>query len=208
MCAAVLLAAMALSGTQVLRYFPLWLAGCVVAVVPWRLPAALQRMATVITAGVLLVVLVVCLRPNAHLYLADVAICTVFTALLWVMVQNHRKHLNGRYVWCAQGLARISYTLYATHLPLLVFACAWAARQWKPQTLSWHSGAQLGVAYAVVFALSIVLYMLFERNTVAVRRRIEAVVGRYRNKGTPGVVAEASQLISSETAPPSLHSTH
>jgi len=177
-CGLALLAAVAISRVHVLEYFPLWLAGCAVAVVPWRLPAALQRTAAAIATGILLVVLLVGLRPNSHLYLADVAICLAFTTLLWVMVQNRRKRLNGAYAWCAQGLARISYTLYASHFPLLVFVCAWAAPQWKPQPLSWHTAAQLGAAYALVFVLSIMLYMLFERNTVALRRKIEALLGR------------------------------
>jgi len=187
----VLLAAMALCGLPVLKYFPLWLAGCAVAVAPWRLPAVLQRTSAAAATTVLLVVLVVCLRPNGHLYLADVAICIAFTALLWVMVQNRRKRLNGAYTWCAQGVARISYTLYATHFPLLVFACAWALPQWKPQPSSWHSGTRLGAAYLVVFVLSIILYMLFERNTVAVRRKIETLLER-RNRGRLAVMAEAS----------------
>jgi peptidoglycan/LPS O-acetylase OafA/YrhL len=175
----VLLAAIAVSGPHVLKYFPLWLAGCAVALVPWRLPAALQRTAAAIGTSALLVVLVVCLRPNSHLFLADIAICIAFTTLLWIMAQNRRNHLNGAYSWCAQGLARISYTLYATHFPLLVFVCAWAAPQWKPQPLSWHTAARLGAAYAVVFGVSILLYMLFERNTVAARRKIEALLHGY-----------------------------
>jgi peptidoglycan/LPS O-acetylase OafA/YrhL len=186
----VLLAAMAICGLPVLRYFPLWLAGCAVAAISWRLPAAFQRTSAAAATAVLLIVLVVCLRPNDHLYLADVAICLAFTALLWVMVQNRRKRLNGAYTWCAQGLARISYTLYATHVPLLVFACAWAAPQWKPQPLSWHTCIQLGTAYAVVFVLAILLYMLFERNTVAVRREIEDILKRHRRREIPHVLAE------------------
>jgi peptidoglycan/LPS O-acetylase OafA/YrhL len=187
-----LIAAMALSGPPVLKYFPLWLAGCAVALIPWRVPAGLQRVCCAIATGVLLVVLVVGLRTNSHLYLVDVAICATFTTLLWIMVQNRCKDLNAAYTWCAQGLARISYTLYATHFPLLVFAAALAAPQWSPQPLSWRSGLYLGAAYAVIFALSVLLYMLFERNTIAVRRAVASFIDRCRNRGRRRVLAAPS----------------
>ncbi len=69
---------------------------------------------------------------------------------------------------CARGLSEISYTLYATHFPLL--AAAWFALLAPEQAAPGVRTAAIGGALlAASIALAVVMWWLFERNTPVVR---------------------------------------
>ena len=90
--------------------------------------------------------------------------------------------LAGLYARVAEGLSDISYTLYATHFPLLAFV--WfsfiAPRQWPPNSMS------LALAVALValsLAAAVVTWWCFERNTRRVRRIAMRLLQRERAQG-------------------------
>jgi peptidoglycan/LPS O-acetylase OafA/YrhL len=170
--AVLLLALMLFCGRNVVQYFPLWLAGCAVAVLPLRLPASLQRLVTGSLTVFLLATCAFCLRAHLNLYVADLWICIVFSALLWAIVHNKRVGVNALYRHGAQSLARMSYTLYATHYPLLIFACALLMPVWSPRALSGRVLVQTLLVYLAVFIVSMGVYLLFERNTDKIRGRL------------------------------------
>jgi peptidoglycan/LPS O-acetylase OafA/YrhL len=77
-------------------------------------------------------------------------------------------HVGGIYARVATGLSEISYTLYATHFPLLalIWFTAIAPMQWTPGFTSLAVG--LG-ALALTLAYATVIWWCFERNTLRVR---------------------------------------
>ena len=163
-------------GKGVAMYFPLWLAGCLVAVLPAKLPARLQRL-SVGTLSVLMLATFACgLKLRISSYVADVAIALVFSVLLWVILQNPRATLNPVYTFLARSMARMSYTLYTVHVPLLVFACALLSPVWHPQRFSFHLLRELAAVYLVTFLIATILYLLFERNTDTLRTWISTLL--------------------------------
>lgn len=77
--------------------------------------------------------------------------------------------MAGAYRRLAVGLSEISFTLYATHFPLLalVYFTLIAPKQVQPDTTALLVGAAL---LAAAIAQAVVLWWLFERHTPAVRR--------------------------------------
>lgn len=163
-------------GKGVAMYFPLWLAGCGVALLPARIPAKAQRFAVGILSGLLLITLMCGLRLPLPRPVADVAIALVFAGLLWAILHNQRTNLNRVYGFLAKSLAKVSYTLYTVHVPLLVFGCALVSPVWHPQRFSSHLVAELSAVYLGTLLITVTMYALFERNTEVVRARIGSIL--------------------------------
>jgi peptidoglycan/LPS O-acetylase OafA/YrhL len=175
--AVLLLAAMLFCGRHVAQYFPLWLLGSAVAVLPLRIPASIQRLVTGTLTVLVLATFALCLRVHLNLYVADLWICFVFSALLWAIAHDKRVQVNSLYRYTAQSLARISYTLYSVHYPLLVFACALLMPVWSPQVLSGGVLVQILLVDLAVLIVSIGVYLLFEHNTDKIRLWLQTLPG-------------------------------
>ncbi len=156
-------------GKGVAIYFPLWLAGCLVAVLPTKLPRWQQRPAVAILSVLLLATCACCLKFAVPSYVADLAIACIFSVLLWIILQNPRTTLSPIYAFLAKSMAKMSYTLYAVHVPLLVFFCALLSPVWHPQRLSTSLLKEVAAVYLVTFLVATLMYLLFERNTSVLR---------------------------------------
>jgi peptidoglycan/LPS O-acetylase OafA/YrhL len=165
----VLLALMWFCGPRVAMYFPLWLAGCGVAMLPQWKPRPVHRWLTPTFGLALCATLFLGLRGGMNLYVADVLICVAFSALLWAMLHNQRRTLNRAYTRAAQGMAGMSYTLYTVHFPLLVLTSAMLSPVWHPAPMSARVLEEMVVSYVSVFAVATGMYFLFERNTEQIR---------------------------------------
>ena len=170
--AVLLFAVMLFCGRHVVQYFPLWLFGCAVAVLPLRIPASMQRLVTGSLTVLLLATFALCLRGHLNLYVADLWICIVFSALLWAILHNKKVQINSLYRHGAQSLASMSYTLYSVHYPHLSVACALLMPVWSPRALSGHVLVQMLLVYLAIFIVSIGVYLLFERNTDKIRNKL------------------------------------
>ena len=163
-------------GKGVATYFPLWLAGCLVAVLPARLLRWQQRPAVAALGVLLLATCAGCVKSPIPSYIADLAITLVFSVLLWVILQNPRTSLSPVYAFFARSMAKMSYTLYAVHVPLLVFFCAFLSPVWHPQRLSSSLLRELAAVYLVTFLIATLMYMLLERNTSILRGWLRATI--------------------------------
>ncbi len=163
-------------GKGVAIYFPLWLAGCLVAVLPTRMLRWQQRPAVAALGMLLLAICACCLKYSVPSYVADLAIALVFSVLLWVILQNPRTSLSPVYAFCAKSMAKMSYTLYAVHVPLLIFFCALLSPIWHPQRLSFPLLRELVAVYFVTFVIATLMYLLFERNTRLLRSWLSATI--------------------------------
>lgn len=87
------------------------------------------------------------------------------------------RDLGHQYRRLAHALSEISYTLYATHFPLLalLYFCAIAPHQWPPGPAMFTIGA---VMLCASLLLAWAMWWCFERNTVAVRNAALRFLGR------------------------------
>lgn len=156
-----------------------WIAGAGAA---WlldarRLHAAFIRPAAVVVLAAALLALIA-LSKAGRLPVGGLAVDLMlglfFAALLPGLARMPRP--TGVYERVATGLSEISYTLYATHFPLLamIWFVGLAPAQWPPSPASIAIGIA-AVAVAVVYACA--LWWCFERNTPAVRRAVQARLG-------------------------------
>ena len=159
-------------GTELSRYFIIWLFGVVVSMVPLTLPEGRRRLATVAACAAMVLAMVGILRVHLSLYLSDLILSTVFFVFLWTILHSKRATVNATYRWLAQGLSKMSYTLYAVHLPFLAVVSAILMPEWHAWTLSLRSVTMLLGVYAVVFAASWLMYFTFERNTDSIRKKL------------------------------------
>jgi peptidoglycan/LPS O-acetylase OafA/YrhL len=158
----------------------IWVAGALASYVPGRLLSNLQvrtgalLILIVATAVIFISVIIDKIWPGLA---SDVVLGCAFAGVLPVLSQlpNWGKRLPSLgkiYKTAANSLANVSYTLYATHFPVLAFIWFVAL---APRKLPLGEGAillmtALGTA---AFALAVVMWWIFERNTDRLRRALE-----------------------------------
>lgn len=169
----------------ILLYFPIWLMGTAIA---WAEPCRLLCRPAVFRAACLMSFLTfLALMFAGHvgavksLFGNSVIVMDYLTALgfsgfLYVLVHDQRGHQVSVYTTRAQQLAGMSYTLYAVHMPLLVFLRSQliTGRPWELGIVT----AALGIGLAVVcFVYALIISWLTEARTPDVRRFVDALTG-------------------------------
>lgn len=168
-------------GDGILRGFLCWLLGAVLAVLPP--PAAIapriRRMAMVIAALLLLTQLVLTYAPapfnleKGGFDQSDLILGAIFSVLMYFSLHDSLS-VSDFYRKTAKFSASVSYTLYLTHMPVLVFLAAWLGKRWYPSLQ--HLSDAVGIlCIPIVYAIGI--WFLFERRTDTLRRKAEALVG-------------------------------
>ena len=174
---AVFAAALWFVGKQIVLYFPIWLLGTAVCLLPlidrwkhahrpWVTAAALA-----LFGGVLCAVHTNMWKAQVgESQLAiDYALGISFALVLYFLIHNQSPAKDDRYAALSRTAAGFSYTLYLTHMPLLVFVrAAWRpASPWQPDLP--HEA--LAVALSVLcLVYAYVVSRLTEARTSSVRR--------------------------------------
>jgi peptidoglycan/LPS O-acetylase OafA/YrhL len=164
----------------IVQYFPIWLLGAVVALLPvW--PRAMNRpvVCVMLPLGVFTVIVAATHASVVRAWLggsswaADLVNAVAFAGCLYLVLHDRRPAARDAYGWSAGRLSACSFSLYLVHLPLLVFLRAWLVpgRPWSPSVAT--LGAALVVA-TVAFVYALVFSRLTEANTAVVRRRVLA----------------------------------
>jgi peptidoglycan/LPS O-acetylase OafA/YrhL len=191
-CAAGFLIGCAISGTEVLKLFLVWLLGAAVAYYQPSIEGALRRLAPSTLAAVRLVAsaglaaAVFCWSASPgfiHWRVGEAAVGLTTACLLAVVLDDvHWRGIHGRLLRGLSGYARASYSLYAIHLPILAFVAAALIarpeRRWQPDQ------AHLAKGVLVVLAIVLIAWVFAtftEMNTDRVRI---ALMRRNRNKET------------------------
>lgn len=185
--ALVLLIALSAPGGYHLFGFLLWLTGVMAARIA-DTPATSRR-------GALAIFLLALLLPgllSAHGHwierLTDALIALSFAHLLVSVRRDARKlpalcefRLHAR-------LSEFSYSLYATHLPVIVFACALSQRVagagWRQQTETPAQWLAAGAVAAISVGVSYLFHLRFERRTGALRAWANERLARRRLRET------------------------
>jgi peptidoglycan/LPS O-acetylase OafA/YrhL len=157
----------------------IWLMGAAIHWLPVRKPKTAVRGRMLFGAIFLVTILTLAWCKESHSRMSDFVLGVVVTALVYVILSCAPGRLPPAYTYLSQYMAKSSYTLYLVHVPALVFIAAWMGQQrWQPDGR--HLLFALGILGAV-FLYAQIVYLLFERNTGAIRRWLK----RRRTKSSP-----------------------
>jgi peptidoglycan/LPS O-acetylase OafA/YrhL len=177
-CVVLFLAAAVLTHGGILNSFPIWLAGVALVKIPAPKFAARRAGLIRILASIVYVPIFFGLsRLHGLPSLANDYVLTVVSfGYLWVLLSAKSRHGQGAKEGATRGLARFSYTLYAVHIPLLVFLASLMVgdNRWLP------TAAHLGMGVAPFVAVIVYAYAIAfctEFRTDVVRGRLEKVLG-------------------------------
>lgn len=170
----------ALVGKPILGGFLIWMLGAGLFVLPAPPAWFSHRLRSVaFLSAALFVTLQLGLTYSPYQFeagYADYVLGALF-AIFMYFVLHHCWATGPRYRKFARATAGSSYTLYVTHMPVLVFVEAWIGHRWLPDWKHFFA-ADLLLGLPLIFAAGVA--MLFERNTDRVRKRIEAWAGLSR----------------------------
>ena len=180
LAALVLVAVMFLCGRGIASYFVLWLMGMLVSTLPLPLSRNAVRMLSPIIWSALFCggsvrdwQIMECLPLGfGHGLSLLIGSCGCFC------ITNSLRYVSPTDL-LSSSLSNMSYTLYAVHVPILVFLDAWWSPVWRPMAVEVYSAAILLSAMVVSFFAAYMLYRLFEANTGKFRRKLETRLGLY-----------------------------
>jgi len=163
-------------GSHAASMFMIWLLGVGVALTPRKLPALAAQLATLAAPLALVATFLLVKSHIANPDVAEFTIALIFAAILYAILHRTTKASPGIYSAAARFISEISYTLYLTHLPLLIFLCAIFNRPWRLEALGGGSLAIFGLVLALSVFYAWLLYLAFESRTdrfrAAIARRL------------------------------------
>ncbi len=171
---------------QILLYFPIWLIGSAIA---WATPVAILFQRRIYkVAAVLGFVGFFSSMVFGHLgsvkkyignsmLLTDYLTAIGFSFFLYILLHDTRDRRHSAYATCSKKLASMSYTLYAVHMPLLVFVRSqWITdRPWQPMAMPILFSCFL---VFFCFAYAFIVSRYFEARTEIVRDWVLTMIGR------------------------------
>jgi peptidoglycan/LPS O-acetylase OafA/YrhL len=182
-------------GRGIAIYFPIWLMGTAVALLP-RAPwlASKARSAGMLGGALFLTSLGVTHMGAFRQALGysvvacDFVTASSFAGLLYLILQNRTASAQGVYSRIAKELAGMSYTLYVVHMSVLVFlrAVLLPGAPWFPDAFHMAAAALLGL---MVLAYAAAVARLTEKHTDAVRALVwQRLRPQMPQPGTPSGV--------------------
>ena len=150
-------------------YFILWCFGAAVAVLPRRIPARLVP--KLIPAAVMgfLIMNLLAWKFQPYQLMTDPLLAASAAALCYLLLHAQGPARGGRYSATAVFLARMFYTLYLAHFPMVSFLNCWLDPSEQPWPVTPTNIAIVLGWQMLVFALCYLLYRAFEANTDKVR---------------------------------------
>jgi peptidoglycan/LPS O-acetylase OafA/YrhL len=157
--------------------------GAALAVAPkvraWR---RAHPRAIAIVGGIALVVFVAALHVSAVRRMTgsqlarDFLTGIAFTTLVYLLLHNESPTRRDGYQRISKLLAGFSYTLYVTHLPILVFVRA--ATTPVPLATGWQTVTAATLLTAVCLAYALAIARVTEGQTDRVRRAVTELLGK------------------------------
>jgi len=168
------------AGRMISLYFLIWVLGAGLAAAPLLLSARFARRAVLPALALFAAGNVLLLRYPFDPILGDFVTALLFALLTYPILHLRDVFPANLYARAAHGLSEMSYTLYLSHLPVLVLICAIVLGPWHRLPLDPGHGALILGILAVVFAYCWVCWYCFERNTGRIRRLFAS---RFSGKG-------------------------
>lgn len=159
-------------GPTIRDYFPLWLCGVVVYVIPAKIPNRLKNAANFVLVLQFFLVMLFMRSHAVETLTADCVIAISFTALLYGLLHETQPTTAKSYARVAHILSLPSYSLYTNHVPACVLLAAFCEADF-PYVFS-HAGLASALIFLVIFGYNGVFYSLFERNTDRIRSFVQS----------------------------------
>lgn len=158
--------------------FLIWVFGAAVSILPKRIPPYLAPWA-VLMAVVAVACFFVAARKFALNYHASEMLIGVSSALLVYLIKCHDTvGIRSIYSGISHFFSKISYTLYLTHLPLVIFVTNLVNSPWSLSPPTPAALAKFSITIAAAILWSYGLYLLFESKTDSVRSAIVSLIAR------------------------------
>lgn len=167
--ALLLVVLLSMSGWRIGAYFMIWLLGAGLSAVPLRLSPALRRRSIAASGGLLLLAMYLELVFPTNRFLSDLILGVFVSLFLWTLLHAQEVSVHPLYRFAAQNLSHMSYTLYLSHYPVLVFIAAVLMPFGTFWPLTGASLLKLLLIITIVFVYSWLVYFCFERNTERIR---------------------------------------
>jgi len=173
-------------GGAIAAYFPIWLLGIGVGMMPSCAAITRSPRPWAVCAGGLFLSWLLLSHTTAvksalgnSLWAEDSCTGVLFATWLYMFLHDRRAADKGTYGIVARRLANSSYTLYVVHLPMLIFLRAWLVRgdPWTP--IPEHLLISCGII-GLTLAFAIAVASVTERHTGAIRNAL-----RIRASGIP-----------------------
>jgi peptidoglycan/LPS O-acetylase OafA/YrhL len=156
--------------------FLTWLAGAAMSVVPRRIPARHANWAASI-AGLLFIIFFLGVKKlHLPLYFAELAVAIAVCALIYTVKCQTTPCKSLFYIRFADWSSKISYSLYLTHLPLLILGCALLHTPWQMSPMTPVLLAKFSLDCIAAIAWATLVYHLFEAKTDAVRSAVMSIM--------------------------------
>ena len=162
--------------------FLIWMLGAAVSIMPLRFSTGVASRASLLVTLILAAAFLL-VKTRVGSIVAGEAIIGVLSALLiYLILHQTCKAKPGVYRFMSTHASTMSYTLYLSHLPILIFICAainnpWMI--WKPTI----TNILISVfVFSLNLALAYLLYRLFESNTDRYRRFVSLTFARFSDK--------------------------
>ncbi|WP_322043234.1 acyltransferase [Paraburkholderia sp. J67] len=171
-----------LPGAHAEFLFLTWLSGALVAALPNLISKRWATWAVSISSITFLILFLGIKKLNLPLYPAELLIASFVSILVYTIKCQTTPSNPSPYTWISAWSAKISYTLYLTHLPFLVLMCAIINTPWH---MSAMTAASLTKFLAVVILAVLwagLIYYFFESRTTVVRTEITAWVQKFRTR--------------------------
>jgi peptidoglycan/LPS O-acetylase OafA/YrhL len=169
-------------GVPIAIYFPIWLMGAAVCVAPMVPKWMRTHPRAVALAAMLLFVLVVAIThtrtfgswAGGSQIARDYVTAVVFTVVLYVLLHNRAPSRVDLYQAIARTLSGFSYTLYISHLPILVFIrAAWSR---SPLDATWQNMGLALVLALICLGYAYAIARLTEARTDRARKALTRVI--------------------------------
>lgn len=180
-------------GKEIAAYFTIWLIGAGLATLPRK---NLPRWAAVAALGVVATFLFSekAITHQSHAFAVslayDGALGVLFAGFLYCVLQRSAPTLPSGIAKFGRASSRISYSLYLSHLPLLVLLAALLGERTQPY------GSHLIPPFACAAGCLIycaAIYFMFERHTDSVRRLLQNISRRTRSSRPELPIAQTAE---------------
>lgn len=154
-----------------------WLLGAAVSQLPRVIARRWQNVAGLGAAVGMGLTLVLAKRYIADLQGAELVVGVAAAILVYIVACQNRLGKTGFYGRIASTLARLSYTLYLTHLPFMILVFTAVSGPWAEHPVSAGSLARCAglILAALVWAWGV--HRLFESRTDAAREAVMRLIG-------------------------------
>jgi peptidoglycan/LPS O-acetylase OafA/YrhL len=168
-----------LIGAHAAYLFLVWILGAIVAHLLPRIPSRLASLVVVFGALVFVGVFLTLKKLSLPLYVTEMML-GVLTALLIYAIKCHDSLCEASlYSRTSRFFSNISYTLYLTHLPFLIFVCAIVNSPWTRWAISPATLAEFAALMSLPVVWAWILYQLFESKTDIARRVVWAGTAKF-----------------------------